>query len=67
MAEVLLRLPTVAARTGLPRSTIYAKIKEGDFPAPIPLGKRSVAWIESQVDEWIQSRIAAYGSTEAGA
>lgn len=53
----IIRLPEVKSRSGLSRSTIYALIKEGDFPTNISLGGRSVGWIEQEVDEWIASRI----------
>lgn len=53
----ILRLPAVMARTGLSRSTIYLRIKEGKFPAPISLGIRAVGWVESAVDNWLAERI----------
>jgi prophage regulatory protein len=53
----LLRLPQVKQRTGLSRSTIYARIQCGEFPCPINLGGRAVAWIESEVTDWVESRI----------
>ncbi|WP_018995158.1 AlpA family transcriptional regulator [Thioalkalivibrio sp. ALJ2] len=59
MATKILRLPSVKARTGLSRSTIYLRIAEGSFPAPIPLGGRAVGWIEEEVDNWIKERILA--------
>lgn len=59
MATQILRLPTVKARTGLSRSTIYLRITEGSFPPPIPLGGRAVGWIEEEVDNWIKERISA--------
>jgi predicted DNA-binding transcriptional regulator AlpA len=33
-----LRLPEVEQRSGLRRSSIYRKVQEGSFPAPIVLG-----------------------------
>ncbi|WP_213434068.1 MULTISPECIES: helix-turn-helix transcriptional regulator [Lysobacteraceae] len=56
-----LRLPEVQARTGCSRSTIYLKISDGTFPRPTRLGGgscRSVAWVESEINEWLRSRIA---------
>ena len=53
----LLRLPKVEAATGYRRSTIYRLIQEGTFPAPISLGARASAWIEDEVNAWIQKRI----------
>lgn len=52
-----LRLPDVKNRTGLSRSSIYAKIKQGIFPKYINLSSRSVGWLESEINEWIIARI----------
>ena len=54
----MLRLPQVKSKTGLPTSTIYKLIEENQFPRQIKLGPRTVAWLETEVEEWIQSRIA---------
>ena len=56
-AVALLRRPDVERITGLSRSSIYAKIKTGEFPRPVPLTSRIVAWIESEIVGWVQSRI----------
>ena len=53
MAAVVLRLPEVVRRTGLSRSTLYNRIAAGAFPRPLRLGDRSVGWLESEVDDWI--------------
>jgi len=53
----LLRLPAVTNKTGKKRSSIYLMIAHGEFPKPIKIGKRSSAWVEHEVDEWIQQRI----------
>lgn len=58
MATFILRLPAVKQRTGLSRSTIYLRIAQGTFPAPVSLGARAVGWVESEVDDWIARRIA---------
>jgi prophage regulatory protein len=58
MQQDLLRLPAVLARVGLGRSTVYARIKSREFPSPIRLGPRSVAWLSSEVDDFIAQRIA---------
>jgi prophage regulatory protein len=57
MATTILRLPAVKARTGLSRSTIYLRISQGRFPAPISLGYRAVGWVESEINEWITKHI----------
>ena len=55
----LLRLPEVKRRTGLSRSTIYLRTQRGEFPSSIILGGRAVAWLESEIDEWIRDRVKA--------
>ena len=61
----LLRLPEVMARTGLSRTTIYVWRKEGRFPQPVLLGTRTLAWIESELEEWMREQIAkSRGGTE---
>lgn len=56
----ILRRKQVELRTGLSRSTIYARIAEGLFPRPIDLGGgRAVGWIEAEIDDWVRSRIAS--------
>ena len=56
MSDKLIRRPDVEARTGLSRSTLYEWMKRGDFPQPVKLGARLVAWRESDVAEWLVSR-----------
>jgi prophage regulatory protein len=57
--RALLRQQQVRDLTGLSRSTLYKLISEGDFPSPIQLAGRSVAWDSLAVNAWIESRIAA--------
>jgi len=55
----LLRLPAVLARVGLTKSPLYAAIKVGNFPAPVQISNNAVAWIESEIDSWIASKISS--------
>ena len=57
--STFIRLGEVKARTGLSRSTLYAYIREGRFPAPVAISERCVAWVEGEIDGWIAERIAA--------
>ena len=52
-----LRLAEVRNRVPYSRSTLYQLVSQGKFPKPINLGPRAVAWLESDIDEWIASRI----------
>ncbi|MCX3174325.1 helix-turn-helix transcriptional regulator [Escherichia coli] len=54
----LLRISDVINLTGLPKSTIYLKIKNNEFPNQVSIGSRSVAWVENEVNEWIEKNIA---------
>lgn len=58
LTDTILRLPAVRAATGLSRTTIYERIREGTFPSPISLGGKAVGWPSSEVGAWIQQRIA---------
>jgi prophage regulatory protein len=55
-SEELWSLKVVQAKTGLSRSTIYAYIAEGSFPAQRRLGPRRVAWLSTDIVVWISSR-----------
>lgn len=54
----LLRMPEVVLKTGRSRAGIYLAIKAGTFPAPVKIGSNSVAWLEAEVDQWIEDRLA---------
>lgn len=53
----ILRRKQVEARTGLSRSTIYARVKLGAFPAPVSLGGKAVGWVGAEVDSWLAGQI----------
>lgn len=53
MSNRLIRIKDVMDRTGLARSTVYKYINLGQFPQPIKLGTRAVAWVEREVEAWI--------------
>ncbi|TAX99818.1 AlpA family phage regulatory protein [Rhizobium leguminosarum] len=50
----LLRLPDVLRQIPVSRSTIYAKIKAGAWPAPVRLSKRVVAWKSSDIRDLLE-------------
>ncbi len=59
-APTIIRRKEVSAKTGLPRSSLYDRVKAGVFPAPIRLGAgmKATGWVESEVDAWIAEQIA---------
>ncbi|TSE29335.1 AlpA family phage regulatory protein [Tepidimonas taiwanensis] len=79
MAEkspVILRRKQVEERTGLSRSSIYARLRPnpkrpGDFdptfPRPVQLGARAVGWVEAEIDAWLAARIERSRAQGGGA
>ena len=72
-----IRLPEVLTRTGYGRTTIYRKMEDGSFPRSVKLGgppvepeafdSRAVAWIENEVEQWIDSMIEGRDSVSTDA
>lgn len=58
MTETLIRLPDVKKQTGLSRSAIYDRMSKGAFPQSVPIGERSVGWLESDIQKFIGNCIA---------
>jgi prophage regulatory protein len=63
MTRTIQRLPNIVGDTGLSRSTIYLRIKQGLFPKPVSLGGRAVGWPTNDVTALNAARIA--GKTDA--
>ncbi|WP_374338971.1 helix-turn-helix transcriptional regulator [Leeia sp.] len=62
----IIRRKQVEARTGLSRSSIYARLRQnpkrpGDydptFPKPVSVGAKAVGWIEAEIDAWLTAQI----------
>ncbi|KAA8706345.1 MULTISPECIES: helix-turn-helix transcriptional regulator [Pseudomonas] len=71
-ATTLIRIPEVMAIVGLARPTIYKLMRRADsgFPLPVKLSHSNargapVAWVLSEVQEWVRGRIAARGQVAA--
>ncbi|KAB8311166.1 AlpA family phage regulatory protein [Rouxiella chamberiensis] len=54
LSNKLIRLPKVIEKTGKSRTRIYEDIKNNAFPKQIKTGLRTVAWIEGEIEEWIE-------------
>ena len=61
MTDRLMRREQVEQRTGLARTTIYRKMRDGSFPQPIRVGVRAVRWPSSEIEAWLASRPRATG------
>lgn len=56
---VLISIKEAARITSLSRTSINEKRAAGKFPQPVPLGDKRIAFVKSEVEDWIRSRIAA--------
>ena len=65
MPNTLIRLPEVQRRTGYSKAWIYRLMSQSRFPKKIKIGSRAIAFIESEIDEWINHRIAESRGEEA--
>lgn len=61
----IIKLPAVENKTGKKRTQIYEAVAKGTFPKPVKIGPRAVGWVEEEIDQWIESRIAASRSPVA--
>lgn len=57
-AQSLIRLPDVQRRTGYSKAWIYRLMSQGKFPTSVKIGTRAIAFVESEIDEWVNERIA---------
>ena len=59
MIEKHYRRTELEKLTGLSRSTIYALMDKGEFPRPVRMTTKAVAWPESKITEWLEQRQTA--------
>ena len=55
----IIKINAVKQQTNLSVASIYRLAKQGDFPKPIKLGAKASGWLQSEIDDWIQSRLNA--------
>ena len=58
MSHKILRLPSIKNRSGVSRSTVYLRISQGLWTAPVHLGPRAVGWPDYECDSLNAARIA---------
>ena len=58
MSHNLIRLPEVQRRTGYSKAWIYKLLKEKRFPSALKIGSRAIAFVESEINDWVNQRIA---------
>ena len=60
--EKILRIKDVAQVVGLGKTTIWQRIREGQFPRPVKLGgrdSRAVGWRQGDIERWLSEREVA--------
>jgi len=55
--ERFLRIQQVKEITGLSRSSIYSKIRNNQFPEPVKISERCIAFVSSEISNWISEKI----------
>ncbi|MFD1009078.1 helix-turn-helix transcriptional regulator [Oceanisphaera ostreae] len=58
-STTFIKLPAVKERTSLSTSEIYRRIEAGTFPTQVKLGAKAVAWLEHEINDWINQTITA--------
>ncbi|HDS9358809.1 TPA: AlpA family transcriptional regulator [Enterobacter chengduensis] len=56
-SDKLLRIRQVEEKIGFSKSWVYQQISKNRFPPGIRIGNVQVAWLESEIDAWIQQRL----------
>jgi len=62
MTQKLLNMAEVCKRTSLSRTAIHKHRVANNFPLPVKVSDFRIAFVEAEVDEWIQQRIDARGA-----
>lgn len=55
----IIRMAKLPAKVGLSKSEIRSRIKDGDFPQPIPMGPRAMGFLAHEIDHWINQLVMA--------
>ncbi|WP_199637846.1 AlpA family transcriptional regulator [Serratia sp. PAMC26656] len=58
MSKSFIRLSEVQRRTGYSKAWIYRLMSQSKFPTSVKIGTRAIAFVESEIDEWVNQRIA---------
>ena len=64
MGDRFISMSEVLDRICLSKTHLYRKINAGDFPRPVPLGPQKVAFLESEIEDWMAARLRAREQNE---
>ncbi len=57
MTKQILRMSDVVIKTKQSRSNIYLLMDKKLFPQSIKISERSIGWLESDIDGWIDDKV----------
>lgn len=66
LSDALLRRKQVQEICAMARSTLWAKVRNGSFPAPLKIGPRTRAWTASSVHAWIAEQTQRLAGSAGG-
>ena len=52
----VVRIKEVLEITGLSKSVVYDMVSRNEFPRPVRISHRAVAWHQADIEEWLDSR-----------
>jgi len=55
----VIRIQDVCSKLGISRTSLWRLSQSGDFPQPIPLGGRTVGFLEHEIDMWLEAQAAS--------
>ncbi len=64
MSDRFISMSEVLDRICLSKTHLYRKINAGQFPRPVPLGPQKVAFLESEIEDWMAARLHARQQNE---
>lgn len=57
MSDRLLSMSAVLERVCMSKTSLYRRINSGEFPKPVGIARYKIAFVESEVEEWIAARV----------
>lgn len=51
-----MKIKDVVEKVSLGQSTIYKMVAAGEFPKPFQIAPRRIAWVESEIEDWLTER-----------
>ena len=65
MDEKLLKLKEVLLRLRISKSAWYDGVRRNVFPQPVRIGTRTVLWLESDIEHYLQQNYGGPGKSAA--